>query len=141
MPTPMPRCSVALACFNVSYQGGNQAANYSEIVEQLMAPTFPMQVPKFFAVYELKDGMPGVYTTKLRITGPTGTPAIEQRLMDVMFTTEIINARVAIEMQGFVFPAPGRYKFELLLADDLAGWFHIDTKQGTVPYQIKLGGS
>ena len=126
----LPRCSVALSCFNVTYQGGTQVPNYLEVIDIFQPTAVPAGVERFFAVYEFKDGTPGVYTTKLRVDGPDGF-SHETRTMDISFTTEMPNARIAIEVRQFVFPCFGRYRFAFLLSDQEAGHFTIDVKQGS----------
>jgi hypothetical protein len=129
MPLASPRCFVALGCMNVSFQGGTQVPNYQEVIDQFAVPVVPVGVARFFAVYELREGTPGVYTTKMRIEGPNGF-GIEQRTMDISFTTEKPNARIAMEMRQFGFPHFGRYKFALLVSDEEVGYFTIDIKLG-----------
>ena len=140
----LPRCSVALCCANVTFQGGTQVPNYLEVIDQFNVPAVPVGVERFFAVFEFKDGAPGVYTTKMRIDGPNNFSQ-ELRTMDISFTTENINARIAIEIRQFVFPQFGRYKVAFLIRDDEAGYFTIDIKPGVpgglfVPPQPPHGG-
>lgn len=125
----LPRCSVALCCSNVTFQGGTQVPNYLEIVDQFNVPAVPVGMDRFFAVFEFKEGAPGVYTTKMRVEGPNNF-STELRTMDISFTTESINVRVAIEIRQFVFPHLGRYKVAFMIRDDEAGYFTIDVKQG-----------
>lgn len=144
MPFNPARCSTALCCANVTFQGGTQAPNYLEVIDQFNVPSVPVGVDRFFAVFELKDGAPGVYTTKLRIEGP-GDFFTDLRTMDISFTTENINARIAIEIRQFVFPDVGRYKVALQIRDEEVGFFTIDIKRGVpgglfMPPQVPQGG-
>ncbi len=126
----LPRCSVALSCANVTYQGGTQIPNYLEVIDLFQPPQVPVGVERFFAVFEFKDGAPGVYTTRLRVDGPDGF-VNETRTMDISFTTEVPNARVAIEVRQFVFPHFGRYKFTFVISDHDVGFFTVDVRQGS----------
>jgi hypothetical protein len=130
MPINLPRCAVALACANVTYQGGTQAPNYHEIADLFTVPRFPAALDRMFAVYEFKDGVPGVYRTKLRIEGPNAF-LLDQPTMDISFTTELYNVRVAIELRQFTFPTIGRYKFALYISNEEAGFFTLDLRQAT----------
>ena len=126
-----PRCSVALCCLNVTFRA-DQVPNFLEVIDRFTAVSVPVGVERFFVVYEFAGGAPRAhYTTRLRVSGPNGF-ALEQRTMEIAFTTERPNARVIMEMRRFVFPHFGQYRFTVDLADEEAGFLYINVTQGPV---------
>lgn len=100
---------LAFACENISTDPMHRVT-FHNLIEQLNAPSFPVQTPMLYMVFGFQRMLPGfLLQNRVEILPATGEPVASQALADLAFRPDQMNQRAIMGFSGIVWPAAGEY--------------------------------
>ena len=131
-----PKIQMAFACDGVS-QDMFQRVTFSNVIDDLNAPRFPIQTAQLFIIFGFEANIPQIISrVKVSIEAPGGQKLAEQALQDMAFTTDRYRHRLISGFVGLIWPAEGRYTCKATSGDRVLASFTITLRQIPTPPTI-----